>query len=154
VPPRVVPERYELALAQGSVLDAGDIAEVSRIARDQQLTQDEAVMALRSYESALVEQSTKFRAELEADPTIGGAQLVHTQRDAQRALDTFSPASTPEGAALRQFLNKSGLTNSVHLVRLLAAAGRAMGEDRPIAQAPARGTTTPDLVELFYGKQT
>lgn len=150
---RVVPERYELTLAAGSVLDASDVTEVARIAREQQLTQDEAVSALRDYEKTLIEQSTKLRAELEADPVVGGQNLAQTQREVARALDTFAPASTAEGQALRQFLNKSGLSNSLHLVRLLQKAGKAMGEDVPVPTAMPRGTTTPSMVELFYGKQ-
>jgi hypothetical protein len=149
----VVPESYTLTLPQNTVLDASDVAEIAALAKAQQLTQAEAEAALTAYEQSLREQSGKFRAELEADTEVGGANLATAQRDAQRALDKFVPATTPEGASLRQFLTKSGLGNSLHLVRLLARAGRAMGEDTPVLTAVDRGAPQRDIVELFYGKQ-
>jgi hypothetical protein len=152
-PARVVPESYTLSLPQNTVLDQSDVAEISAMAKQQGLTNDEAQAALGAYEQSLRDQSTKFRSELEADTELGGAHLAQTQRDVLRALDKLVPASTAEGQALRTFLNKSGLGNQAHLVRLLARAGKAMGEDTPVLTSVPRGETQKDIVELFYGKQ-
>ena len=149
----MVPESYTLSLSQGSVLDDADVADVARMAKAEQLTQEEASAALAAYEQQLLDQGTRFRTELEADSELGGANLATTQRDVKRALDTLVPETTAEGQATRAFLHKSGLGNQVHLLRLLSRAGKAMGEDRPIA-APATSTKPIDMVELFYGKAT
>jgi hypothetical protein len=149
-PARVIPESYALSLSQGSVLDQADVADVVALAKQQQFTQEEAQAALAAYEQQLLEQGTKFRTELEADAELGGAHLATTQRDVKRALDTLVPETTAEGKAVRAFLHKSGLGNQVHLLRVLARAGKAMGEDRPVA-APASTTKPIDFVDLFYG---
>jgi hypothetical protein len=153
-PTRVVPEQYTLTLQQGTILEASDVADVAAMAKEQQLTQAEAEAALVAYEQSLRDQSTKFRSELEADTTLGGANLAHTQRNVLRALDALAPSTTPEGAGLRKFLDKSGLGNSLHIVRLLDKVGRGMGEDRPILTSAPQGSSPVDMVELFYGKQS
>jgi hypothetical protein len=150
---RVVPESYTLTLQQNTVLDQSDVAEISAMAKQQGLTNDEAQAALVAYEQSLRDQSARFRTELEADTELGGAHLANTQRDVLRALDKLVPAATAEGQALRSFLNKSGLGNQPHLVRLLARAGKAMGEDTPVLTSVPRGESPKDIVELFYGKQ-
>jgi hypothetical protein len=152
-PERVVPSEYQLALQQGTILEASDLADVAAMAKQQGLTQEEAQAALVAYEQSLRDQSTKFRSELEADTTLGGANLATTQRNVIRALDSLAPASTVEGKALRTFLDKSGLGNSLHIVRLLDKVGRGMGEDRPILTNAPQGSSPVDIVELFYGKQ-
>lgn len=149
----MVPEQYALTLQQGTILEASDLADVAAMARQQQLTQEEAQAALVAYEQSLRDQSTKFRGELEADTTLGGSNLPHTQRNVMRALDSLAPATTAEGKALRTFLDKSGLGNSLHIVRLLDKVGRGMGEDRPVLTNAPQGSSPVDMVELFYGKQ-
>lgn len=149
-PERVVPEHYELAVPANSGLDAGDLEAVRNMAREHKLTQDEAVEALNAYASTLTSQSNAFRQELEADREIGGANLADTQRHVARALDQFVPATTPEGQALRTFLNKSGLGNNLHLARAFARIGKAMGEDTPIGAAGRQPQPTVDIASLLY----
>jgi hypothetical protein len=152
-PPRVVPERYELTVPPNSLLDQSDLDAIAATAKAQKLTQEEAQQAVANYQADLTAQTDAFRRELEADPTIGGAHLATTQRDVARALDAFAPATTPDGQAARAFLNKTGLGNQVHLVRVLARIGKALGEDTPIAQAVSRGAQPKTIEELFYGPQ-
>jgi hypothetical protein len=148
----VVPESYTLSLPQGSVLDQGDIDEIAALAKREQYTNEEAQAALAAYEKSLLEQGTRYRTELEADSELGGSNLAHTQRDVKRALDLLVPENTTEGKALRTFLHKSGLGNHAGLLRVLARAGKAMGEDRPLASAATTQNPPVDMVELFYGK--
>lgn len=152
-PARVVPTEYQLTLAPGTILEASDLTEIAAMAKQQQLTQEEAQAALVAYEQSLRDQSGTFRRELEADTTLGGANLATTQRNVIRALDSLAPSTSAEGAALRKFLDKSGLGNSLHIVRLLDKVGRGMGEDRPILTNAPQGSSPVDIVELFYGKQ-
>jgi hypothetical protein len=149
----VVPEAYELTLRHGSVLDQRDVDEfIADVAKTQKLTADEAQSAFAAYEQSLLDQSAKLQAQLVADAEIGGANLANTQRDVKRLIDRYVPETTPEGLELRAFLHKSGLGNAAPLVRLLARAGKEMAEDRPIPADMPRGSITPNMVELFYGK--
>jgi hypothetical protein len=149
----VVPDTYELTRRQGSVLDQRDVDEfIAEVARQQQLTADEAQSAFAAYEQSLLDQSAKLQAQLVADAEVGGAHLANTQRDVKRLIDRFVPETTPEGQELRGFLHKSGLGNAVPLVRLLARIGKEMAEDRPVPADMPRGSITPGMVELFYGK--
>jgi len=116
-------------------------------------TNEQAQAALTEMSTAIGEQHTRFRTELNAHPEVGGAALEQAQLNATRALDRFLPASTPEGAQLRTAITKSGYGNFAPLVVLLSRIGKAMGEDRSLATDRAAGSGQVDIVELFYGKQ-
>lgn len=148
-----MPDSYELTRRQGSVLDQRDIDEfVAEVAKKQSLTADEAQSAFAAYEQSLLDQSARLQAQLVADGEVGGAHLEQTQRDVKRLIDRFVPETTLEGQELRGFLHKSGLGNAVPLVRLLARIGKGLAEDRPVPADLPRGSITPSMVELFYGK--
>jgi len=74
----------------------------------------------------------RWRAEVEswenearADKEFGGANLENTLRDAAKFLHRFDPDK-----ALREDLDRFGIGSRLSVMRALARAGRAIGEDR------------------------
>lgn len=153
-PAPVVPEKYELALPQGGVLDATDVDAISAIAKDRKWTNEQAQAALQEMHDQQVAQNQRFLSTLTAHPEVGGTNLEAAQLNAQRALDAFLPPDSPEGKELRLVMNKSGYGNYAPLVVLLSRIGKAMGEDKGLgvqlspASAPQR---TP--AQVLYGTQ-
>lgn len=146
-----MPEKYELALpANTTFLDQTDVDAIAAMAKTRQLTNDEAQAALNDLAESLGAQHTKFRTELEAHPEVGGANVEAAQQHALRALDKFLPATTPDGAAIRTAMNKSGYGNYAPFVVLLSRIGKAMGEDRPAPPgAPPAGARKSHADVLF-----
>jgi hypothetical protein len=136
-----VPERYELRLPEGTALDQSDLDAIAAEAKTHQWTNEQAQAVLDETHSRLAKQAAAFRAELAADPEVGGARLEHAQLMAQRFLDRFLPATEPKGAELRRDMNKSGHGNKAYLVTLFARAGQAMSEDQ--SGAGPSGRTFP-----------
>lgn len=137
------PERYDLRLPEQSPLDQTDVEAITTMAKAKGLTNEQAQAALTEMHSTLSAQHTTFRTELAADTEVGGAQLEATQLQAKRFMDRFLPEHEPDGRRLREAINKSGYGNWVPLIKMLARAGKAMGEDHGTGaaqqgQQPAR----------------
>jgi hypothetical protein len=144
------PEKYSLTLPEGGLLDQEDLTALETLARTKNLTNEQAQAALTEHNDALVAQGARFLEATNAHPEIGGAKLEAAQVNATRALDRFLPATTPEGAALRSALNKTGYGNHPSLVLLLSRIGKAMAEDRPLGSGDTGGATRT-VEQLFYG---
>jgi hypothetical protein len=153
VPAPVVPERYELTLPESGLLEASDLEPLAAMAKAKGLTNEQAQAAVNEYAQSLAAQSQTFRTALDAHPEVGGAQLAAAQTHALRALDRFLPATSAEGQQLRTALNKTGYGTYAPMVLLLARIGKAMGEDTAVIPNTSR-QSAPDIVELFYGKQS
>lgn len=148
----MVPEKYELALPQGGVLDATDVEAISAIAKERKWTNEQAQAALQEMHDQQVAQNSRFLSTLNAHPEVGGTKLEAAQLNAQRALDAFLPADSPEGKELRQVMNKSGYGNYAPLVVLLSRIGKAMGEDRGLGVQLTPPATQPrSPAEVLYG---
>lgn len=147
-----MPDKYELALPQGSPLDQSDIDALATLAKAKGWSQEQAQAALAEQHQYAIDTAARHLSTLQAHPEVGGAHLEAAQAAATRFLDRFLPANTSEGAELRAALNKSGYGNYTPLVVLFARAGKAMGEDRPISTATH---TTPSdqrsAAEVLYG---
>lgn len=130
-------------------MDEEDLAEATRLAKDAGWTQQEAEAFLAEQVALRQQTAARLLAQLQAHPEVGGSRLAATQVAVQRVLDRFLPASSPEGAALRRNLNKTGLGNYPPLVVLLARIGQAMAEDQvPVGHAAGR---TRAAEEVLYG---
>jgi hypothetical protein len=152
-PTATVPERYELRLPEQSLLDQSDIDVVANLAKTKGWTNEQAQAALTEMHTTLSEQATRFRAELDADPEVGGAHLEQAQMFALRALDRFFPASEEDGKAFRHVMNKSGWGNNRLLVKFLSRIGKAMSEDQPGSGATGRVFTqsTRSQADRLFG---
>jgi len=144
-----VPAAYTLTLPTGGRLDQADVEAIRAVATAKQWTNDEAQAALTEMSTALDEQSTRFRTQLDADTEIGGTNLEQAQAHAMRALDRFLPSTTEEGAAFRLAMTKSGYGNYAPFVKLLARIGKAMSEDSPVIGGPPGGARRSQADVLF-----
>jgi hypothetical protein len=147
------PDKYELTLPEGGLVDQADVAQIETIARANNWTNDQAQAALTEHAASLKAQSERFLTDLRKHAEIGGDNLAASQQRANAVLDKFLPADSPEGQALRSDLNKSGYGNYAPLVLLLARIGKSMSEDTPFAAGAQRSTSAPkrDAAAVLYG---
>lgn len=132
------PDAYELTAPEGSPFDASDLDRFSAIAREEGWTNEQAQQVLARDAQRLQARVEAFKAETVADPVLGGANLEQTQQLVSRALDHHVPDSTPDGAALRAYLQKSGFLHNRLIVGLFAKLGKDLVEDQPMrATEPA-----------------
>ncbi len=115
------------------MLEQSDVDSVIAIAKAKGWSNDDAQATLTEMHEQLVAQRAQLRTELQAHPEIGGTNLEVAQQHAQRALNHFLPAESPEGKTFRAAMTKSGYGDYAPLVLLLSRIGKAMSEDRPIA---------------------
>lgn len=132
--PTGAPEKYEFVAPEGMTLDETAVGKFEPIARELNLTQEQAnkLVALhaeqaaegqKAHEAAWAKTQEGWKTSIAADKEFGGAVLETTTRDANLALTKFA---TPEDVAELQRL---GLGNCPPLVKLLARAGKLMAED-------------------------
>jgi hypothetical protein len=139
-----------VALPEGGVVDADDIAVWEAIGRKRNLTNEQLQAEVADHAESVRMQNEQFKQQLTAHPEIGGAHLEAAQVNANKFVDRFLPPDSAEGQALRSMFTKAGIVNFTPLVLLFARAGAAMGEDRP----PGQGGTTSggrSVEDIFYG---
>lgn len=125
------PEKYEFKVQEGLTLDESVISQFSEVAKELDLSQEDAQKILDKVQPALQarqqEVVERARAEWEqtakTDKEFGGDKLQENLAVAKKALDTFG---TPE---LRTLLNESGLGNHPEIIRAFYRAGKAISED-------------------------
>lgn len=135
-------------------------------AKEKQLQPAQAQELLNFYAKHAIEQDkvaaaaaeqrqVEARKALEADPTIGGANLPKSMELAHRAIVTIDRKSNGLGSAFVKELDAAGLGDSLAAARLLAFLGQQLGEDTsgtltPVAP-PAVGSEEARL-NARYGK--
>jgi hypothetical protein len=146
------PEKYEIKIPDGAkdMLDDADLKDLEGKARAKGLTNEQLQAVVDARADELAAQSTAFRAQTEADPTIGGDKLPETQRLAKVAMDRLHPESTPEGKDFRKFLTKTGYGNHVQVVKHFATLGKMMAEDGHVQGGGAK--PAKDAASTLYDK--
>lgn len=128
------PEKYEFTAGEGVELDADALKDFEPVARDLNLTNEQAQKLVDAYPKILSgvqqrqaeawqKQTEGWAESVKADKEIGGDKLTANLSAAQRALDQFG---TPE---LKEYLNATGLGNYPDLVKTFVKIGKAMSED-------------------------
>ncbi|MBL5913948.1 peptidase [Enterobacter asburiae] len=128
------PEKYEFTAGEGVELDSEALKDFEPVARDLNLTNEQAQKLVDAYPKILAgvqqrqaeawqAQTEQWAADVKADKEIGGDKLTANLSAAQRALDLFG---TPE---LKEYLNTTGLGNHPDLVKTFVKIGKAMSED-------------------------
>ena len=151
--PTGAPEKYEFVAPEGMTLDEAAVGKFEPIARELNLTQEQAnkLVALhaeqaaeghKAHEAAWTKTQEDWRAGIAADKEFGGDTLTTTTRDANLALTKFA---TPEDVAELQRL---GLGNCPPLVKLLARAGKLMAED--VMHRGGDGVAPVPVASKFY----
>jgi hypothetical protein len=169
--PPVVPESYDLKLPENATLAPASLERIAAIARERGLSNEAAqsVVDLANQEAATVRDAVLadhapggaawtttldgWKAETMADVTLGKTPEERTLAIQKGAavIDKFAAASPEHGAAMKEFLNTSGLGEKrevVHFMRWLAeTAGEA-----PLVTGTAPSKAPPSLVDVFYPK--
>lgn len=129
------PEKYEFQAAEGVELDKAALEQFEPIARELNLSNEQAQKMVDLYGAKILPmvqqkqaeawqaQTEQWAADVKADKEIGGDKLTANLSAAQRALDLFG---TPE---LKEYLNTTGLGNHPDLVKTFVKIGKAMSED-------------------------
>ena len=132
--PQGAPESYEFQASEGGDLavDSEPVQAFSEVAKELNLTQEQAQSVLDKVAPALKQQNEDYinnvRSEwvesVRTDPEIGGDQLQENLGKAVRVLDAFG---TPE---LKSLLGETGLGDNPEIIRFLVRAHQDIGEDR------------------------
>ncbi|WP_336193791.1 peptidase [Klebsiella aerogenes] len=152
--PDGAPEKYEFKAAEGVDLDTEALKDFEPVARELNLTNEQAQKLVDAYPKILAgvqqrqaeawqEQTEEWAATVKADKEIGGDKLTANLGVAQRALDTFG---TPE---LKEYLNGTGLGNHPELVKAFIKVGKAMSEDGMVT---GKENGQRSAAEVLYGK--
>lgn len=153
--PEGAPEKYEFKAAEGQELDTAALEQFEPIARELNLTNEQAQKMVDLYGTQILPMVQKQQAEawqktteqwaadVKADKEIGGDKLTASIGVAQRALETFG---TPD---LKEYLNASGLGNHPELIKVFVKVGKAMSEDGMVTGKESGQRTA---AEVLYGK--
>ncbi|HHG1669218.1 peptidase [Klebsiella pneumoniae] len=148
------PEKYEFQAGEGVELDAEALKDFEPVARELNLTNEQAQKLVDAYPKILAgvqqrqadawqAQTEEWAATVKADKEIGGDKLTANLGVAQRALDTFG---TPE---LKEYLNGTGMGNHPELVKAFIKVGKAMSEDGMVT---GKESGQRSAAEVLYGK--
>lgn len=131
-PAVAAPEKYEFKPAEGQELDAEAVKAFEPIAKELNLSNEQAQKLVDVYGSTIMphvmkqideqwsRQSEQWAEQVRADKDLGSDVSIGA---AQKAMDKFG---SPE---LKQYLTETGLGNHPELVRIFANIGKAMSED-------------------------
>ena len=126
--------------ALGQQLMDRHVSEMQRVLQ----TVQEAGLAARTA------QQTAWRDQFISDPEIGGNRQQTTVNSAIEFVRTHG-GTEEQQAEFRQLMNETGIGNHPAMIRLLAKAGMAMSEGRPLA-ASQPSPSKPTRIQAMYGK--
>ncbi|WP_336709625.1 MULTISPECIES: peptidase [unclassified Cedecea] len=153
--PEGAPEKYEFKAAEGQELDQVAIKEFEPIARELNLTNEQAQKFVDVYTSKLLpqlqqqqvekwtQQTEQWASDVKADKEIGGDKMTANVGLAQKAFDQFG---SPE---LKEYLNTTGLGNHPEIIRAFMKVGKAMSEDDMVMTG---NIGQRSAAEVLYGK--
>ncbi|EMR6446139.1 peptidase [Citrobacter freundii] len=153
--PEGAPEKYEFKPAEGQELDTAALEQFEPIARELNLTNEQAQKMVDLYGTKIMpmvqqqqveawqKTTEQWAADVKADKEIGGDKLTSNLSAAQRALAQFG---TPE---LKEYLEGTGLGNHPELVKAFVKVGKAMSEDGMVT---GKESGQRSAAEVLYGK--
>lgn len=152
--PSGAPEKYEIALPDGLVLDEAVFSKAEPVLRELNLTNEQAtklanvIAEVRASEAeAFVQQVQEWGKATTADPEIGGKALQESLQAGRRALATHG---TPE---LKTLLDSTGLGNHPEVVRFFTRIGKTLPVEDKVVTGERSGSSTKSLAEKLYGKK-
>jgi len=104
------------------------------------------------YQDSWAKMKTDWRAEFVADPELGGNRQETTVAAAQTFIRTHG-GSEAEQKEFRQLMESTGLGNHRVMIRILARAGVAMSEGRPLVATTPAAAAPKSKIESMYGTQ-
>lgn len=154
-PKSAVPEKYDLKLSEGSLLDSRTVDKVAAIARERGLSNEDAQAQLAEIEGTAMKernaQVDEWNAALKSDKDLGGANYVGTQEAIQR-YGTFLKEKYPD---VHSMLEKTGYASNPAIAKYLRDRGKRMAEDsHQPGNAGVKPKEKPPIEERLYGKTT
>lgn len=158
-PEKVLPEKYEFTAPEGTQLDEEAVGELSGLAKDFKLSQEEAQKVAdigaklaakwdTKQAETIQQAAAEWAASATADKEYGGDKLTESLATAKKALDAFG---TPE---LRSLLNDSRLGNHPEVIRFMVRAGKAISEDRMVTGGAGPATASTNVAKSLYPNQS
>ncbi|WP_210515157.1 peptidase [Pantoea ananatis] len=153
--PEGAPEAYEFKAPEGSELDKAAVEQFEPIARELNLSQEQAQKLVDLYGTKVMPQLMKQQADTwqkqiadwgtaaKDDAEIGGDKFDGNLTRAKQAMDKFA---TPQ---LREFLETTGMGNHPELIRVFVKVGAAMSEDNLVTSNEKGQRSAADVL---YGK--
>jgi len=153
--PEGAPEAYEFKAPEGGELDKEAVSQFEPIARELNLSQEQAQKLVDLYGTKVMPQLMKQQAETwqkqvadwgtaaKEDAEIGGDKFAGNLTRAKQAMDKFA---TPQ---LREFLESTGMGNHPELIRVFVKVGAAMSEDNLVTSNEKGQRSAADVL---YGK--
>lgn len=147
------PEKYDLKLAEDSLLDQKDVDEIAARARELDLSNEDAQLMVEMEAEAANRYHEKIAAEVkeihdgwlkaaQTDKEIGGDSFKENVELAHRVLEKFG---TKE---FNQMLNDSNYGNHPEVIRIFARLGKQMASDEAVFGSDQGGEKP--LEALFY----
>ena len=134
---KVVPEKYELKLPEGSVISQAQVDSLSLVYKEKGLSNEQAQLALEQRSDAVAEfakgQNTRYEEtksewleQCKSDKEFGGddAKLKESVSLANSVIKKYG------NKELREKLDLTGLGNHPELMRMMVKIGREMGPDK------------------------
>ncbi len=148
------PDKYELKLPEGSLLDPSATERISAYAKEKGLSMEAAQEVLNRENQAVTAHhesqlkqvdviKTQWVKDAEADKEIGGEKFKENIELAKRVIDKFG------SDAFKTALNETGFGNHPEVIRIFTKIGRLMGEDKLVMAKSQAGSKT--MEEVFYG---
>lgn len=149
-PKKVVPEKYDLKVADDSVLDALAVEKIAAYAKEQGLSQQEAQELLEGEAEAVAKErkelSERYLKASKEDKEIGGEAFQQSVEVGLKAVERFG------SPALRKILDQSGYGNHPEWIRFVSKIGKAMKDDKFISAPAPSGKEGKSIVDKFYPK--
>jgi len=147
--PPAVPEKYELKVSDGSLLDAKDVEKIAAVARERGLSQTDAQAFLVDQEKQFAErvdrQTKAWVEEAQNDKEIGGNAFNENAQLAIRVVERFG------STRLKTEMNRLGYGNHPEWIRLLSKIGKHFANDTAVFPGPdGGGKVDKSLAEVFY----
>lgn len=154
---KVVPEKYELKVPEGSQLDASYVEKIASYAKEQGLSNEQAQALLERDSAALADyvkaqhetlekQQVEWKQQVELDKEIGGQAHRQNVELAHRVLKRFG------SEAFLDQLDSTGLGNHPELLRVFVRIGKQMGEDSLVMPGVDGSSTKLDPAQVLYGR--
>lgn len=155
-PAKVVPEKYDLKVPEGSPLDASHVEKVAALAKERGLSNEEAQaivdrdnQTISGFANGQQEQFKKqqevWKEQSSKDSEFGGAEFAKNAELSKRVLERFGSDE------LRFALDATGLGNHPELIRFVYRIGKMMSEDQLVIPKANTGGQQKSMEEVFYG---
>lgn len=151
----IVPEKYELKLPEGSLLDPSTIEKISAYAKEKGLSNEAAQellerenQAVASHHEAQMKQVEAIRngwaKDAEADSEIGGADFKKNVELSRRLIEKANPSMKP-------LLDETGFGNHPEVIRMMVNIIKMTGfAEDTLIHAKAQAGDTEDIAANMY----